>query len=1049
MRIRSLLCAILSILLCLFPMLSFAQVKQIHRIDPEFLSSLSQGQDWKRVLIEFGDDPAIEHLEKHHPEATATEMNQMMCQLKSYQNQLAHKQEHFFDWASRQDIKLIADQAVFLVLNAIYAEVKSADIPKLLSYSNIKYIHEDKIILRPIRHSMAKSTRTTEAWKGMPRLNLPPLTGEKQLIGVIDTGLDVKHDEFAKGKKIRGGYNFADNNSDFSDSGYHGTHVAGIACGDGSSQDSKGMSYSSDIMVYRVFSNRFEGGRNVIAAIDKAVADRCSVINLSLGSNSDEPSKGSSPYHRSIANADKVGSFVVAGAGNSASRCKEIPWPIITPSIVEEAFCVAGSDDRKQETLFTVLPQKGKERKLKANHIYPTPLFTNTQLAKGLVYGGYGKPEELEALDLQGKIALIQRGPGVDGISFRDKVDNAMLFGASGVILYNNTPGEIILPVLLKDKENPEQLKKLVPTAMLNMEDGLYLKNLLLHEFLVQVNYVHLSVIADFSSMGLSGDASFKPEITAPSTRIMSTVPFNSYAEASGTSMATPCISGLAALVKQGRPKWNHSQIKSAFMNTADIMLNPLTGLPIPFVLQGAGSVRLDKALDTPAFIEPRALVFSKSPEKITHQIQISNARNEKQTFKLSSEIFHLSHENSPISISFSQNEITIEANRKATFTATFELDKKAFAQHRYDGIIRIGNDLHLPMIFFRDSAQTIEEAISNLRLSKTKIVLTSQEPINISFSLNSGRMTSYHEKDIFYSGSNYGDIHVSIIDRKGEVWADLPSMYGLMVGEYNILWDGKNAQNRYFLPNGDFAVQLRMEKYEYKNNQLEIKNYHTIRQTFSIIESTIPEAVESIMFCQKQYQVKNELKLGIRFNELSSMLALKTQIGSIELQIRYDSKRLMYRSYLAKNWLIDDQGTKGLIVDADDHNGFIRISINCSELSPEHLSLLPFLEFTFRTVETGRILFQSKTSFFHLENGTSIKINSSLPVARIVNTPFLLSDLNNDNIVNQRDMVIFSKAFRSKKGEENYNELCDFNQDELVDMLDFLIISKEIQLSL
>ena len=156
-----------------------------------------------------------------------------------------------------------------------------------------------------------------------------------------------------------------------------------------------------------------------------------------------------------------------------------------------------------------------------------------------------------------------------------------------------------------------------------------------------------------------------------------------------------------------------------------------------------------------------------------------------------------------------------------------------------------------------------------------------------------------------------------------------------------------------------------------------------------------------------------------------------------------------MYRSHLAKNWLIEDQGKKVLLIDADDHNGLIRISINCSEITPETLSLLPFLEFTFRTIETGRILFQGKTSFFHLENGNSIKINNSLPVVRIVNTPFLLSDLNNDNIVDQRDMAIFSKAFRSKKGEENYNELCDFNQDQLVDMLDFQMLAKEIGMSL
>ena len=74
MRIRSLLGIILSIFLCLFPLLSSAQLKPIQRIDPKFLSTLSQCQDWKRVLIEFRDDPAIEHLEKRHPDATATEM---------------------------------------------------------------------------------------------------------------------------------------------------------------------------------------------------------------------------------------------------------------------------------------------------------------------------------------------------------------------------------------------------------------------------------------------------------------------------------------------------------------------------------------------------------------------------------------------------------------------------------------------------------------------------------------------------------------------------------------------------------------------------------------------------------------------------------------------------------------------------------------------------------------------------------------------------------------------------------------------------------------
>jgi aminopeptidase YwaD len=56
-----------------------------------------------------------------------------------------------------------------------------------------------------------------------------------------------------------------------------------------------------------------------------------------------------------------------------------------------------------------------------------------------LVYAGLGQAADFEGKDLTGKIALIQRG----AISFADKVLNAAAHGASGVIIYNNAPGEL------------------------------------------------------------------------------------------------------------------------------------------------------------------------------------------------------------------------------------------------------------------------------------------------------------------------------------------------------------------------------------------------------------------------------------------------------------------------------------------------------------------------------------------------------------------------------------------------------------------------------
>ena len=53
------------------------------------------------------------------------------------------------------------------------------------------------------------------------------------------------------------------------------------------------------------------------------------------------------------------------------------------------------------------------------------------------------------------------------------------------------------------------------------------------------------------------------------------------------------------------------------------------------------------------------------------------------------------------------------------------------------------------------------------------------------------------------------------------------------------------------------------------------------------------------------------------------------------------------------------------------------------------------------------------------------------------------LSDLNDDEVVDKRDLTIFYDAFLSIKGDKNYNSICDFNFDGKVDFYDFFIFSK------
>ena len=95
--------------------------------------------------------------------------------------------------------------------------------------------------------------------------------------------------------------------------------------------------------------------------------------------------------------------------------------------------------------------------------------------------------------------------------------------------------------------------------------------------------------MSDFSSWGVSPDMRLKPEVTAPGGNIYSAVPGGGYQYMSGTSMATPQITGVSAVVLervQNDPLFSSMSARQK----ADVVQNLIMGTAVPVADPNAGS---------------------------------------------------------------------------------------------------------------------------------------------------------------------------------------------------------------------------------------------------------------------------------------------------------------------------------------------------------------------------------------------------------------------------------------------------------------------------
>lgn len=441
----------------------------------------------------------------------------------------------------------------------------------------------------------------------IPRIEGIDGTGIK--IAVIDTGVDFNHPDlfgWGPGGKVIGGYNFIQKDQPPMDNNGHGTQVAGVIAADG---QAVGVAPKAKILAYKV-SEDGEGVSSdlIIKAIQKAIEDDADIINISLGVN-----KTNTKIERAVNQALEKEIFVVVAAGNDGPNPESIGSPGRNFGSVTVGATYNNLTSSLVATLevndkpYTVIPMAGNKK-------------TEDTISGKLVFGGYGKADELKELDVKDSILIVERGSDVEGelLYFSIKETNAANAGAKAMIVYNNIPG-IFLGELIHEFVEPDYSPR-IPVVSIDREEGLEIVESINGNEATLNLFFNPDYLAHFSSRGPVSPFYIKPEIVAPGAYINTTQSNAGYNFTSGTSYAAPHVSGAAALLMQKNPELHHHEIKSLLLTTVEPVSNAY-GDEFSIQESGAGRLNIAKAFDAKLIIDPPNFVaLASSDSKVVEK---------------------------------------------------------------------------------------------------------------------------------------------------------------------------------------------------------------------------------------------------------------------------------------------------------------------------------------------------------------------------------------------------------------------------------------------
>ncbi len=428
-------------------------------------------------------------------------------------------------------------------------------------------------------------------------------------IAVIDTGVDFNHPDllgWGPDGKVIGGYNFIQRGEPPLDRNGHGTQVAGVIAADGRVT---GIAPKSKILAYKV-SEDGEGvsSKLIVEAIKMAVKDGADIINISLGIN-----KTNSKIERAVNYALEKEVLVVTAAGNDGPKPETIGSPgrnygsVTVGATYNNITSSLVATLEVDEKPYTVIPMVGSAK-------------VNEPITGKIVFGGYGKTDELDKADTENSIVLVERGSDVEGelLYFSTKEDNAANAGAKALIVYNNMEG-IFLGELIHEFMEPSY-KPQIPVVSIDRDEGLEIRNLTGNEITASLNlFYNPDFVAHFSSRGPVSPFYIKPEIVAPGTYINTTQNNAGYSFTSGTSYAAPHVSGAAALLLQKNPELHHHEIKSILLTTS-VPVSDAYGQEFSILETGSGRIDIANAFAAKLVILPPNFVSAVSPDNLVSE---------------------------------------------------------------------------------------------------------------------------------------------------------------------------------------------------------------------------------------------------------------------------------------------------------------------------------------------------------------------------------------------------------------------------------------------